>query len=409
MRTFRYFVGLTTILLLPNLGWVQNQVAPGVGADADDADAVLSRASDALRHVQTIQYFAEADRVGASATRYPSSRGSVKIQKLKVEDGSFRLASEGTTTDAGSAGRRAFHCTFDDKATYRASPGVKGIERKEITSVAAKDRLGVVTGSLGRANYDLLMLDVFRHDPLQLERKAPKLDYEGRAGVSGILCDVVYLEYPNGDGGRVARERWYFGRDDHLPRRFEGITIDDDGKYGVDRVTYSELRVNVPIPLSAFRIKGDLKSVRPRDTKDTRGLLPIGSDAPPWSLRDTAGQTVSSIELRGYYVVLDFWATWCAPCLRALPELERLHKAQSGGDVRVFSVSCWESSNAAAYIQKKGYTFRTLLAGEKVAEELSATTLPTTYVLGPDGKVLYGGHSLLDAIKILDMKRGAAK
>ncbi len=409
MKTLRFLLALTIVLLLIPSSWSQNQVVPGVGADTEDAKVVLSRASEALQQVHTIRYFAERDMVGASATRYPSARGTVEIQKLKIEDGSFRLASEGTTIAAGSADAKAFHSAFDDEATYKVSPGTSSVQKKEVRGVASKDRLGVVTGSLGRANYDLLMLEVLSEDPLQRQRSAPKIDYEGRAAVSDVLCDVVYVEYPYVVGGGIAHERWYIGRKDHLPRRLETISIDDDGKFGADRITYSNLHVNVPIPLSAFRIRGGVESVVPNELKSASVLLPIGSDAPAWSLRDTAGKTVSSRELRGRYVVLDFWATWCAPCVRALPELEKLHNAHRNDDVRVFSVSSWEKSNAAAYVQKKGYTFSTLLAGDKVAQTYGATTLPTTYVLGPDGKVLYRGDSLSDAIKMLDMKHGLAK
>jgi thiol-disulfide isomerase/thioredoxin len=72
---------------------------------------------------------------------------------------------------------------------------------------------------------------------------------------------------------------------------------------------------------------------------------PVDDAARPWSamwpreLRDLDGRAWTAENLRGRVVLLDFWATWCAPCLAQLPELRRLHHAQASSGLLVLGVN----------------------------------------------------------------------
>ena len=88
-------------------------------------------------------------------------------------------------------------------------------------------------------------------------------------------------------------------------------------------------------------------------------------------------------------VVLDFWATWCGPCIRTMPEIQRLHEKYLRNDLIVFGVNSWEESNSSAYMKAQGFTYGLLLKGEDIAKAYRVDTLPTVYVIGGDGKIIY--------------------
>ena len=68
--------------------------------------------------------------------------------------------------------------------------------------------------------------------------------------------------------------------------------------------------------------------------------------APAFALKDLAGTEISTVTLRGRVVLLDFWATWCAPCRKSMPELQALHDKYSRRGFSVVGVSIDEGGSA---------------------------------------------------------------
>lgn len=132
------------------------------------------------------------------------------------------------------------------------------------------------------------------------------------------------------------------------------------------------------------------------------GLLVVGDPAPDWTLRDSEGRAHSLSEYRGRVVVLDFWATWCAPCSKVMPRMEKLHRKYREQGVVVFGVSSFETGDPAAMMKKKNCTYGLLLKGEEIAPAYGVETLPVVCVVGADGRVVYShagaDHKNLDAV-----------
>jgi peroxiredoxin len=120
--------------------------------------------------------------------------------------------------------------------------------------------------------------------------------------------------------------------------------------------------------------------------------LQVGDPAPDFKLKTLAGQELTLADFRGKYLLMDFWATWCAPCVAEMPNLQQVHDAFAH-DPRfaLLGVSVDERpSNAAATVKAMKLSWLQAFAGPEssVATAYGATAIPATILIGPDGKVL---------------------
>ena len=128
--------------------------------------------------------------------------------------------------------------------------------------------------------------------------------------------------------------------------------------------------------------------------------------APAISLADSGGHSVELSELQGKLVLINLWATWCGPCLREMPSLERL-QSRLGERIAVLAVSEDRGGNKAVepFIEKLGLKSVKIYIDPKseVGHAFEARGLPTSFLIGRDGKVLgrVEGAAEWDSPKIL--------
>ena len=106
-----------------------------------------------------------------------------------------------------------------------------------------------------------------------------------------------------------------------------------------------------------------------------------------YQLRDMDGRLYKVSDYRGKWLIINFWATWCAPCLKEMPELERFYQ-QNRESAQVWGVSFEDGDKAAiqAYVDHVGVTFPILGYGQDPLTGYGEVrVLPTTFVIGPDG------------------------
>jgi cytochrome c biogenesis protein CcmG, thiol:disulfide interchange protein DsbE len=120
------------------------------------------------------------------------------------------------------------------------------------------------------------------------------------------------------------------------------------------------------------------------------GPLAIGDLAYDFALNDVAGNPVQLSDLAGQPVIINFWATWCAPCRVEMPELEAAYQAYQNEGLVILALNQQEpTENVANFFTELGLNFTAVLDSEGAISQLygSANILPTTYFINGDGQI----------------------
>lgn len=117
--------------------------------------------------------------------------------------------------------------------------------------------------------------------------------------------------------------------------------------------------------------------------------------APPFELAALSGGTISLDDFRGSPVIVNFWATWCAPCVVEMPELQALYNAYQDDGLRILALNLDEApSMVRAWVEEMRLTYDILLDDDEItAQTYRIFAQPSTYVINPDGvivRIFYG-------------------
>jgi peroxiredoxin len=123
--------------------------------------------------------------------------------------------------------------------------------------------------------------------------------------------------------------------------------------------------------------------------------LDVGSRAPRYAAATLAGDTVRLEDLREEVVLVNVWATWCRPCVREMPALQRLHEAMASEGLRVVAVNVDNADFGAdppamvrSFVSEHGLTFDILLdPANRIESVFQVAGLPMTFVIDRKGRI----------------------
>jgi peroxiredoxin len=136
--------------------------------------------------------------------------------------------------------------------------------------------------------------------------------------------------------------------------------------------------VNVTSDNPAFRA-----ALAKLDAEDARRL------SLDFTLTDLAGTKWSLAQLRGKVVLVNFWATWCPPCRREMPDMEALYQRFGPRGFVILAISDEERSKVEPFLAEHKYSYPILLdPGRKVNEQFGVEGIPKSFLYGRDGKLV---------------------
>jgi len=389
----------------------QPEPRPG---DPVDAGAILAAAAKALADLKAFSYLGDSIDTGESG----AAAYTAEFAAARADAGGWKVYIKGEAR-SGTDGKTMtpFELAYDGATAKAIREKEKVVVERDLVSM---DELAVFfSGQSARhpVAWEMLAENAFA--------KAGNATHEGTVEVAGVMCDIVLMGGPEAakadakpaagkpmDSVTDAGTRFYIAKVDHLPRKIERLRTTESGGAKVTRarvLTMGEFAADSKATLKAFSLNvpdgyrvrapesgGDKKLTRGGGTrsgekavKKGNGLITVGDAAPDWTLKDADGVSHTLSEKKGKIVVMDFWATWCGPCKAAMPAVQRLHKKLGSDKVEIFGVNTFERGDAPAYMKKSGFTYACLLKGDTVAQEYKVSGIPTFYVIGTDGKVLW--------------------
>ncbi len=117
----------------------------------------------------------------------------------------------------------------------------------------------------------------------------------------------------------------------------------------------------------------------------------VSGPAPSWQLQDVDGKAVQSSQFAGKVVLVDFWATWCPPCRKGIPDLIALQKEHGDKGLAVVGISLDRDGPAGVkeFMKKMGVTYPIVMGDEKVVEAFGGIDgIPTAFLIDRKGNLV---------------------
>jgi thiol-disulfide isomerase/thioredoxin len=380
------------------------------------ARRALEGMAEAVKDARTIMYDVQVRGEGAFFGMLPALSGKIYLKRVEsaeqaapgVPVGAWMMRVEGRT--AGGQGLEAGQflvvsdgarfAYIDDsrrQLIYRPHGSVRGQPFDNVTSLQIPHLI----------------------DPAGIERQLamPTIALVEQTTIDGVPCDVVLAD----PGEQQPKMQYAISRRDGIPRRAERLL---QGGILNDRQTWTvtNVQINAAVPDHFFKLTapdgyatvgapvvqqpGEATTVTNDDgsknEERTATQLPpasfprtvgteVGNIAPDFELSAPGGQKVSLSSLRGSVVLLDFWGTWCLPCKRSSPEIQKVHDDYKDRNVKVYGLAVRESSdeNPINYMKENNFTYGLLLRADDVARQFRVRLYPTFIVIGKEGEIVH--------------------
>lgn len=387
--------------------FAQDAAQPAAASDAINPDAkdFIARFRERLQSLTDISCTVE--QTSTSDGKAKTFRGEVlgTIERVPGGRGAgmYKLFKFALRQDAGDV-----VYAFDGKNAYRIDHG-----KKTFASVEAADGQAYPPAATAQLYPSWPLRDVLS-DP---RAKIIAAKFLPDAVLNGDECKVVEytvaLEFPPREEGEkpstmTLKQVRHVGAVDLLPRKidskvaYSGPMAEEMNASSFVGI-YTNVKANTNPKANQFTLN-QIDGYSNADASPSELGVPsneppkmkfaAGDAAPDFNLKNPDGSATTLASLKGKVVLLDFWATWCGPCIAAMPSIQRLHDKYEGKPVAILGVNTWErgaADRAQKFMEKNKYSYGLLLKGDELAEAYGISGIPTLVLIGPDGKIIHIG------------------
>jgi len=279
--------------------------------------------------------------------------------------------------------------------SYGAIPALRGVHAWQSLQSAQRSLLGVV----------LFSPYLYTHVPSLGE--APRF-----VEVTNVTSVPVYIFQAEKNSNRWHQPIMVKQLQRHAPvytEIMQGVTSlfydEDKAAQTFNRLKTVADKIKNIIPLlTAHRYP--LKAVPLTKTKPTENKLGLDDRLKPYrgkikpqafALKDINGKLYTETDFKGKVSVINFWASWCPPCVEEIPSLNRLRQKMQGKPFQLISINYAESvEHIKLFMKKVAVDFPVLVDPQgKTAGNWKVVAFPSTFVIGPDGKISYGVNAAI--------------
>jgi thiol-disulfide isomerase/thioredoxin len=347
-------------------------------AGAQDAREIVLRANAAAAKLSAISYTATLRGEGILAQQFPAISGSVVGRK--TSGGMMQVRVDGILKSPEGKATPIKYVNMGAEIYFTEEPA------KTVKVGRPEETAGLAVNAMCPMKY---LGDSVFHEELRsaLSLSAPET-------VEGVECDVVVATY---DVQSTKSARFFISKKDNLVRRVENnLALRMAGRPDMLRgsLTFTATNLNTQPAIDDKMFVGEVPAGYKRESFpaefSANGPPSQSSPAPDWELTSADGKTVSLKSLRGKFVILDFWATWCGPCKMAMPGMQKLHERFKDKPVVVYGMNCWERMpDPMSYVKSKNFTYPQLLKTDQVAAKYGVSGIPAIFVINPEGKIVH--------------------
>jgi len=399
--------GIERILVSSVLATISSTLAfaqSAPSASASDGLALLTRVAG--KYADATSYYVELVEERSSTAEYSHGWQKTHLTAAEAPGGRYYYEGRSSTGSAIRVGNGQTVWTYHvNQNRYTAKP--QAAESSDQSEIISMSEMAMFEAEHLRKKLSALSKSLKSADRLPDET----LEVDHRK----VVCNVVRFE--SSDQRRPA-PHYSFDKTIWIDKDHETILriVEHAHSYlmvsgGADipqeeeiTTTFARADLNLPLrdDLFQFAPPPEAKLIEdfPDPLKSSMGSTMTGEQVPSLKLRSADGSIATVDSFRGKPVLIDFWATWCGPCVKALPKIAQIYQETQGKGLLVISVDRDEEAGTGTdFLTKKGYSWPNFHDDGEIEKLIGSSGIPRAMLIDGGGKIVYDGQMDEDELR----------